>query len=419
MRRIVPFIAIALAACSSYPAAPVQPDEKTYSGLYPYYVEQCAVSEINKTAQFGATIESGGPGGHSLLYLSGVCRDTSGGYPVLKMCDDSVPLEQRGVGLSVNDHFQNANWVATQGRDFFFHGTVKPGEGLTRESYDATVAQAQAQKIYDGVRFHDEVYAGQPATMSRQDYDYDISIGTDFAPDFARNRLCSRAPVSKEQMQDAVRYLNRLNAPYRAGEKEFHWDVLRDNCTHMVHNTVAAAGVWDAWPHNDSMILAALNFPVPKNEFVNLMRHTNDMDLNDLDALYADRTIRDGLMHYGFLPDEPGALAEFSSVIAPNDIYSTHSRLIFFDEGVLGTYEPRLRDIFLEPRYTDLRSNLLYFSDLYRRVEAGRKPMNEYAFTGEPGFKIFYSAYFAYIERMKRQTDADIDLIDSAAVSRQ
>ena len=217
-------------------------------------------------------------------------------------------------------------------------------------------------------------------------------------------------------MQDAVDYLNALNAPYRSGEKDFHWDVLRNNCTHMTHNVVAAADVWPMWPHNDLMVLAALDFPVPKNEFVNMMRHTNDLDLADLDALYDDDTIRDGLMRYGFLPNEPGALAEFSPVISPNEIYSTQSRLIFFDEAITGDYERHLKDIFSEPRYTDLRSNLLYFSGLYGSLQESRKPVETYDSYRDPArrsdFMAFFAAYTAYLAHMKKQTDTDLNFID-------
>ncbi len=418
-RVLISATLLALAACSSFPDGKAEPDEKTYSEIFPYYTELCAESEINKTADFGAAIESGGPGGHSLLYLSGVCRDTSAGYPVLKLCDDTTPKDLQGVGLSVNDHFKNANWVATPGREFFFHGTLRPGERLTRDVYQSTEAKAEQFGIYDGVEFHDEVFQGMPPEMSRRDFSYDVSIGTDFAPDFARNRLCARAPVSKAQMQAAVDYLNGRNAPYRSGEKEFHWDVLRNNCTHMTHDVVAAADVWDTWPRNDSLALAALDFPVPKNEFINLMRRTNDTDLSDLDALYGDKTVRDGLMQYGFLPDEPGALAEFSPVTAQNDVYSTHSRLIFFDEAIFGTYQPWQDKIFSDPRYTDLRVNLLYFSTLYGRLQRERRPVESYRTYhdgGEQtGFDAFYAAYWAYIERMKQKTDDDLDLIDGIA----
>ena len=398
-RALLPAL-LCLSACSSYMPAPTAPLEDTYSRIFPYYIEQCAVSEINKTASFGATVESGGPGGHSLLYLNGVCRDTNAGYPVLKLCDDTTPAASQGVGLSVNDHFANANWVATPGQEFFFHGTVQPGEGLTKQSYDATEAAAEQMGIYDGVRFHDRVYQSMPAGMSLQDYTYDISIGTDYADDFARNRYCARVPVSKAQMEDTVRYLNRLNEPYRKGDKEFHWDVLLNNCTHMVHDALAAAGVWDAWPQTDWMVLAAFDFPVPKNEFVNLMRHAYGIDLTDPRAIYDDDALRDNFIRYGFLPDEPGVLAEFSPVIAPNDVYSTNSRLIFFDEAITGSYEYHFEEIYGDKRYTDLRTNLAYFSDLYGQVQQARKPLA----TDDPDFAAFYNDYYAYIDRMKQQT---------------
>ena len=404
-RTALPAILL-LSACASYVPVATAPPEETYSQMFPYYIEQCAVSEIHKTATFGATVESGGPGGHSLLYLNGVCRDTGAGYPVLKMCDNDTPKDQQGVGLSVNDHFANANWVATPGRQFFFHGTVQPGTGLTAQSYDATEAMAAQRGIYDGVRFHDQVYQSMPASMTLQDYTYDISIGTDYAADFARNRFCARVPVSKTQMEDTVRYLNQLNEPYRNNDKEFHWDVLRDNCTHMVHNAMAAAGVWPLWPQNSLMVLAAFDFPVPKNEFVNMMDHSDSIDLSDPGKIYNDDDLRDNFIRYRFLPKQPGVLAEFSPVISPNDVYSTESRLIFFEEEITHPYATHFKEYYTDPRYTDLKTNLAYFSDLYGKVQQTKKPVE--AYDEDEGFATFYNDYYAYIDRMKQETDAKL-----------
>jgi hypothetical protein len=161
---------LALAACSTahVDTRPSADAEQAYAALFPYYAELCAVSELKKKPGFGAALASG-VGGHAILYLNGVCRDQRSAYPAIGLCGDDAPIEERGVGLSVNAHFKNAVWVATPGRDFLFHGTLRPGERLTRAVYAQTQAAAKAKGIYDGVEFHDGVFAEMPEQMSRRD----------------------------------------------------------------------------------------------------------------------------------------------------------------------------------------------------------------------------------------------------------
>lgn len=172
-------------------------------------------------------------------------------------------------------------------------------------------------------------------------------------------------------MEIIVRYLNAVNAPYRSGQKVFEWSVLRNNCTYLAHNALAAIGLWPALPPDRPLLIAAFDFPVPKNEFVNLMRRTNDMPIVDPDALYADEMARNSLLQFGWIATQPGALAEAAPAVQPNDIYNTHLRLIFYDEPVFGHYQKWFDRIFADPRYTDLAANLAYFSQLYR-IDAGQ-----------------------------------------------
>ena len=117
---------LGLAGCATtlpIPASAPVNDEAAYTALHPYYLEFCALSEIQKIPGYGADIR-GGVGGHSTLYLNGVCRDGSE-YPAISVCAGNPA--SNGVGLSVNAHFANANWVPIPGRDFFYHGDLKPG----------------------------------------------------------------------------------------------------------------------------------------------------------------------------------------------------------------------------------------------------------------------------------------------------
>ncbi len=399
--------AIGLSGCvHAYFTVPVTAtDEHVYTSIYPYYAEYCAESEFDKKKGFGVDIDSGGPGGHSVFYLNGACRMPDAGYPVLALCDESLGnMAGRGVGLSVNDHYRNANWTATEGRDFFFRGDLHPGEGVTRASYARTQDKAKAMGILDGVAFHHEALGDKPADMAVRDYMYEVSIASDYAVDFARDRFCARVPLDRGKMDTIVHYLNALNEPYRSGQKEFHWNVLRNNCAYLAHDALAAIGVWPELPMDRPLLIAAFDFPVPKNEFVNLMRRTNDMPIAEPDALYDDETARSTLLQQGWIATQPGSLAEAGRVVIPNEIYGTHLRLIFYDEAIFGHYQERFDRIFREPRYTDLAANVAYFSSLYAGILTARpREIN--------GHRAFNQAYYDAIAREKQKADVTLSSI--------
>lgn len=407
-----------LAACATahVDRMPSANDERLYDSLYPYYAEFCAVSQIEKKPGSGADT-SGGPGGHSVLYLNGVCRDDGTGYPTVKMCDAASAPERKGVGLSVNAHFKNASWVATEGRDFFFHGTLAPDERLTPAAYERTQAKAKEMGILDGVEFHAEVFDDMPPGWSRRDYMYEVSIATDYAIAYGRDRYCARVPLSREKMARMVRYLNALNATYRDGKKDFEWDVFRNNCSHVTHNALAEAGVWDEWATHDFFLFAAIDFPVPKNEFVDLMRRTNDLPLDDVGALWRDAAARRSLLQSDGLPAEAGALAEAEPAVQNNDIYATDLSLIFYDDPIFGVYRQRFERIFAEPRYFDIRASLKHFSGLYRKARLQRKSVEAYLDHPPQDFVNFYIRYYEYVDRMSARVDAELAALSSTPPS--
>lgn len=402
-----------LTSCSAtFDFAAPPSEEQLYASLYPYFAEFCAVSQIRKKPGFGVDT-SGGPGGHSVLYLNGVCRDRSAGYPTIVLCGDDGSVARHGVGLSVNAHFQNANWVATDGPDFFFHGDLGRGERLTSAAYERTQARAEEMGLFDGIVFHPEVFDDMPAGADRHDFMYEVSIATDYAIAFGRDRYCARVPVTRAQMAKIVAYLNGVNAVYRDGSKEFVWNVLQNNCTHLAHNALAAAGFWNDWETDQFILFAAFDFPVPKNEFVNAMRRANDLDLTDIDAIYRDRAARDSLIENDRLPAEPGVIAEAEPVVQDNDIYDTKLNLIFYDQPLLGPYERRFRAIFAESRYTDIEANLRYFSALYRQIEAQRQPFEVRQVDDDTSRATFYARFYDHIERDAAQVTARLAVLHS------
>jgi hypothetical protein len=202
--------------------------------------------------------------------------------------------------------------------------------------------------------------------MSDHDYMYEISIGTDYGAGFGRDIFRARIPLDHDRMGKIVDYLNALNAPFRAGAKIFRWRVMNNNCVHVVHNALAAAGVWEEWPTGEFLGTAAFNFPVPKNEFVDLMRWTNDLPIAEADALYKNKFIRHAVLAGGKLPTAAGALAIAEKAIQPNDLYDVERlRLIFYDNPFWGPYRFHFARIFREPRYSDLAANLQHFSERY------------------------------------------------------
>lgn len=415
---------VALFGCAS-PTTVTDPpptsadNEAEYAALYPYYAETCALSQIEKKPGFG-TVLSGGVGGHDVLFLHGACRQPEQDYPSLALCDDLTPRPAAdGVGVTVNGHFRNAMWVAVEGRNFFFDGSLAPGQGVTRATYRTVQARAQAMKIFDPIDFHEEYFDDMPPDFTRADYRYEISIATDYAISFARNRYCARVPLSAAQMRKSIAYLNTLNEPYRTGQQIFDWNVLSRNCSHVNHNTLAAAGVWFYWPMDRFVLVSAFDFPVPKNEFVNLMERTNDRPIHDPEAMFKDQQARAMLLNEARLPTAPGAIADLGVLRLPNDLYVTKSRIIFYDEALTGSFQRRFDAILSQPRYFRLRDNLQHFAYLYQKIAAERLPVETYL-ARHPGipkaeadeFKVFYRRYLDYIDEQIRVVHRDLELLD-------
>jgi hypothetical protein len=174
-------------------------------------------------------------------------------------------------------------------------------------------------------------------------------------------------------MAAVIAYLNALNAPYRDGSAIYRWQIFINNCSHVAHNALAMASVWDPWPTGQYSVLAAFKFPVPKNEFVDLVLRANDLPIDDADAVYRDEAARSALLETGTLPTAPGALAIAVPATTANDIYDTaHLRLIFYDNPFWGAYPRHFSRIFSDPRYLDLHANFRHFAAVYGRALACR-----------------------------------------------
>jgi hypothetical protein len=229
-------------------------------------------------------------------------------------------------------------------------------------------------------------------------------------------------PLDREQITKAVGYLNNLNADYKSGKRDFEWNVVQYNCSHVTHNALAAAGIWDEWETGEFVLFAAFNFPSPKNEFVNLMRRTNDLPVDDLMTVWKDDAARAALLRGQELPTQPGALAEAEKVVWDNEIYDTDLALIFYDDPVFGAYTKRFEDIFSDRRYSDFRTSLTYFAELYARIRRERKPLEAYLDDLAPDersrFAKFYAQYYDHVDRSIVRVDAVIAALGAASSTR-
>ncbi len=370
MRLLPSFLALLLTGCAVSDFSPRGETQASYAERHVYFAEFCALSQIKKRVGFGADIR-GEIGGHSVFYLNGACRDPATAYPVLHLCTGNG--DEDGVGLSMNSHFRNAKWVAVPGHDFFFDSGVPADAAVTRDTYRAVQRRAKSLRLYDGIEFHDEVFDDMPQGWTREDWKYEMSVATDYAISLGRGRYCARLPVDRAEMQRMIDFLNEQNAPYRAG-KLFYWSVFQDNCIHLAHNALSIAGFWPEWRINRFLLWAILDFPVPKNEFVNMMRRANDLPA-DPGIAYDDEDDRRALLADQPLPARRGALAEARPPLQPNDVYETQLKLIFYDDPILGPYQGWFDGIFADPAYTEPAANRARFAALARQNLAARKPL--------------------------------------------
>lgn len=378
-------------------------ENRLYDRFYPYHAELCALSELRKKPGFGAKVYSG-MGGHALLYLSGVCLERTNGYPTLRLADPGASPADHGVGISVNAHYRNANWVAVEGRDFVFRGALRPGEPLTRASYERTQNRAKAMGLLDGIEFHEHLFRNKPPHMSRLDYMYEISIASDYAVSFARDIYRAKVPLDRERMARVVEFLNLANMPFRDGKRVYRWRVLNDNCSHLAHNALARAGIWAPWPTGQFFAIAAFNFPVPKNEFVDLMIQVNDLPIDDPQALYGEAIARRALLETDALPTVHGGLAAAERAVSENEIYDTERlRLIFYANRLWSRYHRQFARIFREPRYLNLPANLRHFAVLYQRARE-KLP----AARGDGDTAHFVDRYERYLDREMAKVEAHL-----------
>jgi hypothetical protein len=399
--------------------------QRIYNAIFPYYAEVCVVTQYQKK---GAT--PGGWGGHASLFLHGAEIDPSPGYQRLRIVADAAELSgsDTGTGISVNQILQNVNWVAIPGRDQFFRGGLAPEQMLDLAFYEAAVRRATRAGWFAGVKIKEHVMRRRPAAMPVGEFIVRNSIGTDFALNFARTAYCARLPMSRAAIGKVVAYLNEVNE--RAQASGYTWNAYTNNCSHVVHNALAAADLWDAkqtrgpGPINvvkDILSVAkglALgrmsDFSFPANNFVRAFEAGNERPIDGPIAAFKNhdvvRTLNDGWMSTG-----PGALIVTYPMhdAERNEMFASGRDPFIFSVPRLwdkqDTFKMLTRNA--STSLTDLGANLSRFRDRYARILSSRLDVNDDLASVDGGederaFRLFHDRFYQFIAGQLQRTNA-------------
>ena len=219
-------------------------------------------------------------------------------------------------------------------------------------------------------------------------------------------------------MGRVVAQLNAVNELAR--QRGNRWDLLTNNCSHTVHNALAAAGVWDPKEPRVPGVLSLVrevvsvgtalvrrrmtDFSFPANTLVRLHEAGNTRPIDDADRAFGDhdirRTSRDGWITTG-----PGALVASQPMHDPsrNDLFAPGKDPFLFSVPLLWDKRSRFERLVRRPaaHLTDLHANLAHFRERYIACLATLDPHRG----GDGDRQRFARSFYAYIERELRRTE--------------
>jgi hypothetical protein len=399
--------------------------QRAYNSLFPYYVEVCAVTQYQRKGE-----KPGGWGGHATMFLSGAELEPGAGYPRIRLVagarEPSDP--DSGTGISVNKIFDNVTWVAIPGRHEFFRGGLAAEQTLDEEFYEAAIQRAAAAGWFAGITIKDALARERPATMSVEEFIVRHSIGTDFALSFARTAYSARLPLSRDAMGTVIAYLNHANETARTSG--YTWNMYTNNCSHIAHNALAAAGVWDPKAARGpgainiardvlsvarALVLSQMSdFSFPANNFVRLYEAGNERPVDNVLEAWRNHDIR-RTMNDGWISTGPGALIATYPMHdgGRNRMFAAGRDPFLFSVPMLWDKEEKFRKLTRDPpsTVTDLGANLRHFRDRYgATLESQGSVENDRHFvTGdedEQDFRRFYGRFYERIALEVKRTDA-------------
>ena len=409
-------------------------EQFTYNALFPYSVEVCAVTQFH---QMGA--KPGGWGGHATLFINGAAIDPGASYPRLRLVADGTDLSDpdAGTGISVNKIFDNVTWVAIPGRDEFFRGGLANDQTLDSDFYEAAIKKATTAGWFKGIAIKDALMRERSSAANPEEFIVQHSIGTDFALNFARTAYCARLPMSRNAIAKVIAYLNSANES--AQQSGYIWNMYTNNCSHVAHNALAAAGVWDPKVARGpgainvardvvsvarALALSQMSdFSFPANNFVRLYEAGNERPIDDALSAFRNHDVR-RTMNDGWITTRPGALIASYPIhdAARNQMFSPGRDPFLFSVPMLWdkaeTFKRLTRDA--PAIVTDLHSNLAHYRERYEETLANQRSLADELRSlrgteSEEEFRIFYARFYEYIADELERTGARLLTAEPAA----
>jgi len=356
--------------------------------------------------------------------------DTSAGYPRLRLVAAGTDLSDAdsGIGISVNKIFDNVTWVAIPGRDEFFRGGLAPKETLNTDFYEAAIQKATTAGWFAGIRIKDAVMRGRPPAMRAEEFIVRHSIGTDFALNFARTAYSARLPMSRDAVGKVIAYLNLANDTTQ--KSGYVWNMYTNNCSHVVHNALAATGVWDAKvargpgainvARDVLSVARALatsrmsDFSFPANNFVRLYEAGNERPIDDALAAFRNRDVR-RTMEDGWMSTGPGALIATYPIHEPNrnQMFAPGRDPFLFSVPMFWDKAERFNTLTRRAPsiVTDLGANLTYYRERYAKTLADERSLDDelgslHGDVDLQDFRIFYGQFYEHIAEDLKRTEA-------------
>jgi hypothetical protein len=318
-------------------------------------------------------------------------------------------------------------WVAIPGRDAFFRGGLAPEETLDKDRYGAAIQKAIKAGWFRGIRIKGAVMRERPTVMTDDEFIVWHSIGTDLALNFARTAYCARLPLSRDTVGRVIAYLNSANEI--AQKSGYVWNMYTNNCSHVVHNALAAAGVWDpkvargpgALNVARDMVSVARalalsqmsDFSFPANNFVRLYEAGNERPIDDARAAFKNHDVR-RTMNDGWISTGPGALIATSSIhdASRNQLFAPGRDPFLFSVPILWDKAEKFKMLTRDApsAVADLGANLAQYRERYANALANRRSLEDELglLTGEDEdqFRDFYGRFYALIADELERTDA-------------
>jgi hypothetical protein len=235
--------------------------------------EYCTATQLKYTENYfdGAT---GGMGGHGYMYIHGLCKDYTKKYPQVIPCLDVKESQypHSGVGVSLDSDFQNVMWIAVPQEQLYHNGNQYSGAYITKREIDDLLEESYKLKVFQGVKLK-SITDPKITYGTRRYHDAATvwSIGTDIAINWGRESRCIKTEITHNELREMTTFLNNQNDKYYHSDKTYKWSFLSNNCSHLVRNTLASAGMAKPLKIDQPIFKQIFNIANPANEYMYLV----------------------------------------------------------------------------------------------------------------------------------------------------